>query len=269
MYNDVEFRSVIRFLILRGIPKKEMIEQLQEAYGSDAPSKATVYNWYREFSSGRTSVFDLQRTGRPVEIADEKKDQLLKIVTEERKITQRELSEKLNVSKTTVVRLMQELGVRKLCSRFVPRFLTAEMMENRRTACQINIETMNQIGDRNKFLHNIITEDETPLVLFVPFSRRESKEWKLPGEKPSISMRSGTRHRKSLMLSIFCDAKGVIKMDFTTGNINSEYYIQLLKEARALRRKSPNQELFLLHDNAPIHTARQTQQSIQCLGLLF
>ena len=43
---------------------------------------------------------------RPVEIGDEKRDQLLKNVTEERKITQTELS------KITVHRLMEQLGVR-------------------------------------------------------------------------------------------------------------------------------------------------------------
>lgn len=264
MYDDIEFRSVIRFLLLRKIPKKEIITQLQEAYGSDAPCKATVYNWCREFSSGRTSVFDQQRTGRPAEIGDQKTNQLKKIIEEHRKATQTELSQMLNVSKITVQRLMGQLGIRKLCSRFVPRFLTAEMMDQRLLACQRNLDVMQEVGDR--FLSNIVTEDETPLSLFLPYSRRESKEWKFPEEKPTNALRSGTSHRKCLMLSIFWDSTGVIKMDFTTGNINSEYYVGLLRDTRRLRRKPHNQQLFLLHDNAPIHTSGQTQQAIQNLG---
>ena len=34
-------------------------------------------------------------------------------------------------------------------------------------------------------LSNIITEDEAPLSRYLPETKRESSEWKLPGEKPS------------------------------------------------------------------------------------
>ena len=81
---------------MRHIAKKEIILQLQQAYGDQAPCKATLYNCCREFSSGRTSVFDSKRTERPVEIGDEKIENLTKIVKEERKMTQIEISQCLN-----------------------------------------------------------------------------------------------------------------------------------------------------------------------------
>ena len=102
MYQQVEFRSVIRFLLLRKTEKKDIICQLHEAYRNEAPCKATIYNWIREFSSGRNNVFDEERSGRPQEIAEEKFEKLKIIVKEERRITQRELSTGLNVSKKTV-----------------------------------------------------------------------------------------------------------------------------------------------------------------------
>ena len=85
----------------------------------------------------------------------------------------------LNVSKITIQRLLAQLGIRKLCSRFVPKFLTAEMMVRRFNACKHNISLMDEI--RPRFLENIVTEDEPPLSLYIPFSKRESKEWVLPG----------------------------------------------------------------------------------------
>ena len=267
MYDAVEFRSVIRFLLLRNTDKNDIILQLQEAYGEEGPSKATIYNWIREFSSGRTSVFDSERSGRPVEIVSEKKEKLKELVALERKITQMELSQRLNVCKRTVQLLLEQLGIRKLCSRFVPRFLTAEMMDRRQTACENNLRLLEEIGPR--LLANIVTEDETPLSLYIPYSKRESKEWILPGEKPPKVLRSGTCHRKCVMLSVFWDSKGVVKADFTEGIINSEYYINLVNEVRGLRRKSRHQDLYLLHDNAPVHTSHRTQQAIAKSGFVL
>ena len=141
-----------------------------------------------------------------------------------------------------------------MCSRFVPRFLTAEMRQRRKVACEKNLQVFDQIG--RKFLDNIVTEDETPLSLYIPYSRRESKEWVLPTEKPAKVMRSGTSHRKCLMLSLFWDSTGVVLIDYTDGNINAEYYSNLISEARRLRRKPRNENLYLLHDNAPVHSHR-------------
>jgi histone-lysine N-methyltransferase SETMAR len=267
MYQQVEFRSVIRFLLLRGTEKKDIVIQLHQAYGSEAPCKATIYNWIREFSSGRNNVSDDERSGRPQEISDEKYENLKAIVKGERRITQRELSSRLNVSKKTVQNMLEALGIRKLCSRFVPRFLTAEMRQKRMQACEENLELFHTLGDR--FLDNIVTEDETPLSLYVPYSKRESREWVFAEEKPPKMLRSGQNHRKCLMLSVFWDAKGIVKVDFTAQNINADYYCALLSDARKLRRKPRNQDLYLLHDNAPVHTAHKTVTTVAEKGFVL
>ena len=126
MFNPVEFRSVVRFLALRKTEKKQIIIilQVQEAYGEDAPSKASIYNWIREFSSGRQCVFDSSRSGRPPKIGENIINKM-KIVSANKKITQTELSIQLNIRKITIQRLLAQLDIRKLCSRFVPKFLTA------------------------------------------------------------------------------------------------------------------------------------------------
>ena len=81
----------------------------------------------------------------------------------------------------------------------------------------------------------------------------------------SYKLRSGTSHKKCLMLrqaeTIFWDKKGPVKVDFADSKtrINSEYYCQLMKEVRFLRRKLRNQRLWLLHDNAPIKDIKPRQ----------
>ena len=68
MITDIEKRSVIRFLFLRKIHPDEMMIQLKEAYGEDAPARSTLYKWLKEFKGGRTNVADGERSVRPQEI---------------------------------------------------------------------------------------------------------------------------------------------------------------------------------------------------------
>lgn len=68
---------------------------------------------------------------RASEIDEKITEKLVKIIQNERKITTRELTRRLNVSEGTVETLLSATGIRKLCSRFVPRFLTAEMQARR------------------------------------------------------------------------------------------------------------------------------------------
>ena len=69
-------------------------------YQDDCPSLATVKRWFNEFQAGRTSVVDTERPGRPSEIDEGRaiKD-LEQIVKEERRITTRQLTTRLNISK--------------------------------------------------------------------------------------------------------------------------------------------------------------------------
>lgn len=266
MFSPIEFRSVIKFLVLKQLPTKEIIDELEKAYGADAPSKTTVYSWVAQFKQGRQSVFDDKTPGRPMEISETVKEKMKNIVKSERRITTRNLSERLHVSKGTMNTLLKDIGLRKLSSRFVPRFLTSEMCKNRLICCQANLHILEDVGDI--FLRNIVTEDETPLSLYIPSSKQESKEWKFPGESCTKKLRASISHKKCMMLTIFWDFYGVVTVDFADKDvkINSQYYVEKLQEARKIRRKSPKSKLYLLHDNAPIHTSAFTTSEIEKLG---
>ena len=258
MIEDVEFRSVIKFLLLKKLPKQDIVREIG-VYKEDEPCRATIYNWIREFSSGRSSVQDASRSGRPLEIGDAKSAQLKKLIQEERRWTQQEIANCLNVCK-----MMAEMGIRKLCSRFVPRFLTAEMKQARRAACDQNLELF--VHSSRAQMQNIITMDETPLSLYTPESKRESAEWKLPGEKASRKLKCASETLKSLMLSVFWSRDRIVQLDFTDQNINSEYYCGLLDAVKAKRRKPRNDFLWLHHDNAPVHTSLRTVERMGALG---
>ncbi len=227
----------------------------------------TVKYWVREFKGGRASVFDEEREGRPPEILPSVDEKLQQIIQEERRITTRMLSTRLNISVGTVHARLKSFGLRKLCSRFVPRFLTGEMMENRLESCKNNLLLWKKHGE--SFLENLITEDETPLSMYLPETKRESAEWKFPNEKPSLKMRTGSTHGRAMMLSTFWDHKGIILNDFADKGvrITSVYYSQLVETARHQRRKTKKVPLWFLQDNAPVHTAGVSRSTIEAAGL--
>lgn len=266
MDSNVEYRSVIKFLLLRNTKSCDILQQLQEAYGDQCPSRATVYNWIRDFKHGRQSVFDAERSGRPCEILPGKSDLCMKIVSEERRISIRELAQRLSISYHSTYDILQSFGVRKLCSRFVPRFLSGEMCDKRLQCCTANLELLRTHGDR--FINNIVTQDETPVSLYVPESKRQSSEWCFPCESAPRKLRSGTSHKRAAMLTVFWDSHGIIKIDFLEKGLtmNSEYYVELLRDVRKSRRKPRGIPLWLLQDNAPIHTSRATLTAVDDCG---
>ncbi len=174
----------------------------------------------------------------------------------------------MKVGYGTVVNLLKELGIRKLCSRFVPYFLSGEMCERRVQCCRENLELHSRLGDN--LLRNIVTEDETPLSLYLPEDRRTSAEFKFPGESAARKLRSGTTHRRALMLTVFWDISGIVDLDFVdrSTTLNSDYYVARVESARKKRRKSPRQQLYLLHDNSPIHTSNTAQTAIGKSGFI-
>ena len=266
MYSSVEFRSVIKFLVLKKLPAKEIIEELRNVYHDESPSKTTIYDWIAQFKHGRQSVFDKKSPGRPLEIGEEIKEKLENIVKFDKRITTKMLCDSLNVSTGSLDSLIRSMGLRKLSSRFVPRFLTSEMCENRLSSCQANLMTLEQVGDI--FLQNIVTVDETPLSLYLPDTKQESKEWKFPGETSTKKLRASTCHRKSLMLTVFWDFHGVVSIDFADNDvkINSCYYVEQVKKARKSRRKSRKCNLYFLQDNAPIHKSAFSTSEIEKVG---
>lgn len=142
------------------------------------PSNVTV------FKRGRQTIDDDPRSGRPSEVKNEETiEKCEKIIDENRRITVEELSACLHVSVSvgSAHALIHELGFHKVSSRFVPlpRFLTAEMREDRVECCQANLKVYKKYGEA--FLNNIVTVDETPLSLYIPETKKQSMEWKRNG----------------------------------------------------------------------------------------
>ena len=111
-----------------------------------------------------------------------------KLYLRTKKITQTESSMQLNVNKITIQRLLAPLGIRKLCSRFVPKFLTAEMIFRRFNACKHNISLMDEIApmvfgeycDRRRYATDPLYSVFKKRVKGVGITRSEANKCALP-----------------------------------------------------------------------------------------
>ena len=84
----------------------------------------------------------------------------------DRRLTVRMIASELNLNHTTIHRILtQELAMKKLCAKFVPKNLTIEKKDNRKDVCLHLLERIQR--DRN-FLKNVITGDETWIFEYDP-----------------------------------------------------------------------------------------------------
>lgn len=265
-------RSVIEFLNAEGETPIRIHERLKNVYGDATVDVSTVRRWIRRCNEtqGQTPLADEKRSGRPVTAVTPRNIQRVdEIIREDRRVTTNELCLTLSISKGSVMTIIQQLGYSKICARWVPRMLTDQNKETRKTIASELLQRFNLEGE--EFLGKIVTGDETWVHFFEPESKRQSMEWhhrNSPTQKKFKTVRSAGK----VMATVFWDAEGVILVDFLEHGrtINSVLYVSTLKKLKArLQRVRPTKamaDVLLLHDNARPHTSRHTAEEIVKIG---
>ena len=87
----------------------------------------------KRFSEGRESVTDEERSGRPATSRNyENIANVRQIVRETRLLTARSIAEQVNIDRETVRKILTEdLDIRKVCAKMVPKELTEEQKQRR------------------------------------------------------------------------------------------------------------------------------------------
>ena len=90
------------------------------------------------FSEGRESVTDEERSGRPAASRTEETiAKIHQIVRENCRLTVRSIDEKVNIDGKTVRKILTEdLDMRKVCAKMVPKELAKEQKQRRATIFQ-------------------------------------------------------------------------------------------------------------------------------------
>jgi transposase len=124
--SSVEVRAVIRFLNTKQKSPREIHKEAVKVYGENVISRKQVSVWCNQFKEGRTSLLDEERGGRPTTACNAVNERRVEqLLLTDRRIKLKEIAYTLNLSNTTVYRIVHDnLGYRKVSDRWVPKGLT-------------------------------------------------------------------------------------------------------------------------------------------------
>jgi len=93
-----------------------------------------VFKWHKSFLEGREQVEEEHRAGRlSTSKTDDNVERVRSLVRSYRRLTLRIISSELNFNRFTVNQIItQDLDMRKVRARMIPKKLTAEQKANRR-----------------------------------------------------------------------------------------------------------------------------------------
>ena len=264
-------RAVIQYLHKKGLKPKDIDSDMVATLGKNAPSYATVKRWVAEFKCGRQSLEDDPHPGRPVTVATpEMVNKVHDIVMTDRRVTERYIASTVGISQERVHSILTEdLEMRKLSARWVPRLLTIDQKHTRRTLSRTNLNVYEE--NSANFLKRFVTMDETWVHHFTPETKQQSKQWKYSGSPPPKKAKTVPSAGK-VMASVFWDADGILLIDYLQNGqmINGTYYASLLMQLREkikLKRHGKLTKGVLFHrDNAPVHKSVIAMAAIHDCG---
>ena len=126
---------------------------------------------------GQESIENDTWVGRQVSVLTEKNVATVKtLIEEDARYTMQEIEEFSGIHLSSVLKILRErLGLRKICARWVPHFLTDEQKQSRvRLALQV-IEKYDKCDPRP--LEEIVLGDKTWIYNFQPDSKAKNKVW--------------------------------------------------------------------------------------------
>lgn len=260
--NREHFRAMIFYDFKCGLTQQQCVERLNSAFGDEAPSKATIYNWFAEFQRGRTYLSDEFREGRLITATTpENIEAVRNLILLDRHVTYREIASTLGIGMTAISKILHEhLGVRKICSRWVPHNLSSEQKDARVKWCKAMLLKFDK--GSSKLVYDICTGDESWIYSYDPETKQQSTVWVFQNEaKPTKVVRSRSASKK--MIASFFKITGhvaTVALD-NQKTVNADWYttICLPNVLAEIRKNNPKRRIILHHDNASAHTASLTK----------
>ncbi|UYV63490.1 hypothetical protein LAZ67_2004246 [Cordylochernes scorpioides] len=159
MEQKLKQRICIEFCGKLQISATETFEMPNKEFPNDPPKRTTVFERHSRFKTGRISIEDDPRQGRP-----------------KFQRTDENLEHDTGISKTTIGRIVtKDLKIKKAPAKFIPRFFTNEQKLCRLATCE-NMLEMTRTGPEWK--DKIITGDETWVYDYDPETKRQYAEWR-------------------------------------------------------------------------------------------
>ena len=130
--DTLEERYAIKFCFKLGKNATETYGMLQTAFRPSCMNRASVFEWHKRFKEGRESVRDDETCGRSKEVrTPELIGQIKNFMDKDRRVSIETISAQFDDSVGTVHTIIrrEELKMRKICAKFVPRVLREDQKE--------------------------------------------------------------------------------------------------------------------------------------------
>lgn len=223
------------------------------------------------FTEGRESAEDEPRAGRPsTSRTGDNAQRARHLLNSDRRLSVRMVAEKLGLDKMVVHKIISEdLGMRKICAKLVPKVLTEQQKENREAVAK---DLLERIEEDPQFFDNVITGDESWFFEYDPETKRQSCEWHTP-QSPRQKKARMSKSRMKAMLIVFFDNKGVVHSEFVPEGrtVTGAFYVEVLKRLqRRVNRVRPQiaANWRIHHDNAPSHTSFVVNEHLAKQGIV-
>jgi len=186
------------------------------------------------------------------------------IIRADQRLTIREAAEEVRIAFGTCQKILTEdLRMRCVTAKFVPRLLTAEQKNDRVSICtDLRDRAQNDLN----FMSSVITGDECWVYGYDPETKQISSQWSTSSSSRPKKVRQVKSNIKTMLIAFF-DIHGLVRHEFvpTGQTVNKEFYKTVLQRLRdAVRRHRPEKwrssNWILHHDNAPAHRAVTTNE---------
>ena len=198
----LEERYARKLCFKLGKNPREKYEMLQTAFGASCMNRASVFEWHKRFKEGRECVRDDKMCGRSKEVrTPELIRQIKHFMDKDRRVSIETISARFDVSKGTVHTIIrEELKVRNICAKFVPRVLREDQKERR---CHDSNEMVELINSDPAVLDALVTCNESWIYCYDPETKRQSFHWKHAGSPRPKKARQSKSNHKLLMIHFF------------------------------------------------------------------
>ena len=171
---------------------------LQTAFGASCMNRAWVFEWHKRFKEGRESVGDDERCGRSKEVkTSELIGQIKNFMDKDRRVSIETIGAPFDVSVATAHTIIcEELKMRKICAKFVPRVLR----DQKERHCHNSRKMVELINSDPAVLDALVTCDESWIYCYDPETKRQSSQWKHAGSPRPKKVRQSKSTHKILMI---------------------------------------------------------------------
>jgi histone-lysine N-methyltransferase SETMAR len=168
-------------------------------FSNDAMGVTQIKEWYNRFKNDRTSVDSDQRTDRPSTSRNpDVINKVRSLIMEDHRLTVQEIANDIVISDGSAHAILtDDLGMRRVAAKFVPKLLSCEQKEFRLDIAQDMLDCVN--GDLD-FLKTMTTGDESWVYGYDPKIKAQSLQWKSPSSSRPKKARQ-VRSKVKVMLN--------------------------------------------------------------------